>query len=184
MDMLIQVGIGTLLAMSFSAANSFREDRQSGVLELLLVTPLTEGNIVYGRIRGILLQFLPSMLIILLAWVFTLMERTAFGRAPDQGDFVWAFVSSYITLPFTGLFLSLQVKNYLIATTLIFVVGVAIPFLLGVFFAHLFVSYEARGAEFAAIATITAITQVCFAAIARSLLLSRLKSRKFVVATV
>ena len=181
-DMLLLVATGTLIAMSFSAANSFREDRQSGVLELLLVTPLTEANIVFGRIRGILLQFLPSMTIILLAWGFALMERSTFGRSRDPGDLLWAFLSSYITLPFIGLFLSMQIRNYLIATTLIFVVGVLIPYLVGVFFAHIFVSYESGDAEFTAISIIMAITQVCFAAIARSLLLTRLKSRRFVVA--
>ena len=48
-------------SMAASAAGSFRRERETGVLELLLVSPLTTGQIIGGRLRGLWGQFLPSI---------------------------------------------------------------------------------------------------------------------------
>lgn len=55
--------------LAFSAAASFRRERESGALELILVTPLRPGQIVRGRLRGVAEQFAPAFLVILLARV-------------------------------------------------------------------------------------------------------------------
>jgi ABC-type transport system involved in multi-copper enzyme maturation permease subunit len=49
------------VGMSLSAASSFREERDSGALELILVSPLTEAQIIRGRLRGLYAQFLPAV---------------------------------------------------------------------------------------------------------------------------
>jgi len=52
---------------AFAAAASFREERESGALELWLVTPLTPTEMVTGRIVGLVQRFLvPTLLILLL----------------------------------------------------------------------------------------------------------------------
>ena len=58
--------LGGSLAMS--AAGSFRRERESGVLELLLVSPLGEGDIISGRLRGLWSQFLPAFGLLLGLW--------------------------------------------------------------------------------------------------------------------
>jgi len=40
-------------SMAASAAGSFRRERESGMLELLLVSPVGEQRIISGRLRGL-----------------------------------------------------------------------------------------------------------------------------------
>ncbi len=47
--------------VAISAAASFRRERESGLLELLLVSPVPEGQIIWGRLRGLWGQFLPAL---------------------------------------------------------------------------------------------------------------------------
>lgn len=64
-----QIGIlsGLMLGLSFAAVLSFQEERRSGAMELILVTPLTPWQIVAGRWRGLVGQFLPAFGLVLLA---------------------------------------------------------------------------------------------------------------------
>ena len=64
-----QSRLGALLlgGLAFSAAASFRREKESGALELILVTPLSPRQIIRGRLRGIAEQFAPAFLVILLA---------------------------------------------------------------------------------------------------------------------
>lgn len=55
-----------LVGVAFAAASSFREEKDSGGLELLLVTPLSPQQLVSGRLRGMFRQFAPSVLVLLL----------------------------------------------------------------------------------------------------------------------
>lgn len=48
-------------AMALSACNSFARERESGALELLLVSPLTERQIIGGRLMGLWMQVLPAL---------------------------------------------------------------------------------------------------------------------------
>lgn len=55
-----------LVGMAFAAASSFREEKDSGGLELLLVTPLSPQQLVSGRLHGMFRQFAPSVVVLLL----------------------------------------------------------------------------------------------------------------------
>lgn len=59
---LSQTGIvlGLLLGLSFAAVLSFQEEKRTGAIELILVTPMTPGQIIAGRWRGLIGQFLPA----------------------------------------------------------------------------------------------------------------------------
>ena len=76
----IQSFMGWLLAISMaaSAAGSFRRERETGVLELLLVSPLTTRQIISGRLFGLWGQFLPSIVTLLGIWAY-------FARIAPQG---------------------------------------------------------------------------------------------------
>ncbi|MCI0744311.1 MAG: ABC transporter permease subunit, partial [Verrucomicrobia subdivision 3 bacterium] len=56
-----------LSGLAFSAAGSFRRERETGALELLLVCPLSVNQIIGGRVRGVWKQFLPALLVVFLS---------------------------------------------------------------------------------------------------------------------
>ena len=59
-----------ILAVAVSSAGSFRRERETGLLELLLVSPLREWQIIGGRLRGLWTQFIPAMVLLLGCWLY------------------------------------------------------------------------------------------------------------------
>ena len=57
-------------AFTFVGVNSFLTEKKSGALELLLVTPVTPDQIIFGRVWGLWKQFLPAGLTLLLLWLY------------------------------------------------------------------------------------------------------------------
>ena len=111
-------------SMAASAAGSFRRERESGVLELLLVSPLTIGQIIGGRLRGLWGQFLPSIVMLLGIWIY--LETL---RQPITGDFrgVWFFLVAFAVVPVIGLYFSVRCKNFLSAFLLTIVSVFVLP---------------------------------------------------------
>jgi ABC-type transport system involved in multi-copper enzyme maturation permease subunit len=123
----LQLMMAWLMAGSItaSAAGSFRRERQTGVLELLLVSPLTTRQIIFGRLRGLWGQFLPAIAILLGIWLyFASLFHTSYR---DVGT-VWYFATTFLTLPVVGLYFSLRCRNFIAAFLLTVVWGVlAVP---------------------------------------------------------
>ncbi|MBC8002386.1 MAG: ABC transporter permease subunit [Opitutaceae bacterium] len=119
----LQLFIGLLLmaGMAFSSANSFREERQSGALELILVTPIREGTLLWGRLRGIWLQFLPAVSLFVIAEVFYPWNRW------ERSLGLWEVAVSFFCLPVVGMFFSLQRFNALTATLATMVCWLGVP---------------------------------------------------------
>jgi len=137
------VALLVLLGLTFSAAGSFRSERESGALELLLVTPLRAGQVIRGRLQGIRMQYLPSMLTLALAWFCLLPPRWPrvlfMPENWDGGMAAWlcllaAVTVSFVTLPVIGLYFSLKRMNHLVSWLCACGVGALIPWLL---FRHL-----------------------------------------------
>lgn len=125
----VLVVVPLLISMAATSAGSFRRERESGVLELLLVSPIREWELVWGRLRGLYAQFLPAVVALVVGWSFLLMlprwvsvERLA----PVLWFVVWA-----AAVPCVGLYCSLRHSNFMIAllTTLLLAWGV--PVVLG-----------------------------------------------------
>jgi len=87
--------------VAFAAAASFRMERESGTLELWLVTPLPPRAIVWGRLTGLGTRFLlPSVIILCLpqirfAWRWFLFQQNTAGvvpayLVPPPVDWLWA----------------------------------------------------------------------------------------------
>ncbi len=116
-------------SMAASAAGSFRRERETGVLELLLVSPLTTGQIIGGRLRGLWGQFLPSIVLLLGIWVY--LETLP---RPRTGDFlsIWFFLVTFAVVPVIGLYFSVRCKNFISAFlfTLAFVFVVPMGFIM------------------------------------------------------
>ncbi len=104
-----QARLGILLigSMALTAAGSFRRERETGVLELLLVAPLSESQIVLGRLRGIWMQFLPAVLLMGVIWGYTatLLPGTSQVRP------LCSFMVGCATVPVVGLYFSLAKSN-------------------------------------------------------------------------
>jgi ABC-type transport system involved in multi-copper enzyme maturation permease subunit len=116
-------------SMALSAAGSFRRERETGMLELLLVSPLTEGQIIGGRLRGLWSQFLPALVLLLGVWGYSLQ---LFTTGEESGQ-MFSIVVSYAVLPVIGLYFSLHGTNFIGAFLRTIIYGFALPeILLGV----------------------------------------------------
>jgi ABC-type Na+ efflux pump permease subunit len=125
-----------ILSLAFTASGSFREEQETGALELLLVTPLTEQQIVGGRVRGIWNQFFPAALVLSLSWLYLSRDFKLFGGYRSDHEDTWRvlafplfFVSSYLTLPLVGLYFSLRRMNFIAAWLSTCLAGLFVPFL-------------------------------------------------------
>jgi ABC-type transport system involved in cytochrome c biogenesis permease component len=112
-----QAVMACLLAgsMAASAAGSFRRERETGVLELLLVSPLTTGQIIGGRLRGLWGQFLPSIVMLLGVWLhFASILRSVDYNRGELGS-VWFFLVTFAVVPVIGLYFSVRCKAFISA---------------------------------------------------------------------
>jgi ABC-type Na+ efflux pump permease subunit len=117
-------------SVALSAAASFRRERESGVLELLLVSPMNESQIITGRLGGLWSQFLPSFALLLTVWAYF---STLFGDHKD-GPVIAFHAITFLTLPVIGLCYSLGARNVLMAFLSTIAVGILIPLLLPTLF--------------------------------------------------
>lgn len=118
----IQMLIGWSLAitMAVSAAGSFRRERESGVLELLLVSPLTTRQIINGRLRGLWGQFLPSVVALLGIWAYfiSIFGNHVYSPYMDEMFQVLFFGMSFLVIPVVGLYFSVQSRHFITALLL------------------------------------------------------------------
>jgi len=114
------------VSIAASAAGSFRRERETGVLELLLVSPLTSGQIIGGRLRGLWGQFLPSIVLLLGVWIHfaTILPYQNASLSP-----VRFFAVTYLVLPVIGLYFSVSCRHFIQAFLLTLSTVVAGPVL-------------------------------------------------------
>jgi hypothetical protein len=99
-----------LATLAYVAAGSFRRERETGALELILVTPISERQIILGRLRGLWSQFLLTFLL----WAGVVIYlSTALDRwRPDE---LIQFTTAYLVVPVVGLYFSLRSRFVLLA---------------------------------------------------------------------
>ena len=126
-DLPLQVFIAWLLtgSMALSAAASFRRERETGVLELLLVSPLGFAEILSGRLRGLWGQFLPAFAMLLGLWYYF---SRIFGRSETES--ISFFAITFLTLPVIGLYYSLRCRNFVSAFLATLALGLLAPMVL------------------------------------------------------
>lgn len=103
-------------AYTLSGVSSFWREKQSGALELILITPVTVNQLIWGRVRGLWLQFLPSALVLV---VFHLLsgERSSNGSR-DEPILASILVFTYVGLPFFATYTALRVRYFIVACIL------------------------------------------------------------------
>ncbi|PWU16150.1 MAG: hypothetical protein C5B50_14000 [Verrucomicrobia bacterium] len=170
-------------SMALAASGSYRRERDNGVMELLLVSPLTEGKIILGRLRGLYGQFLLSFALLLglgayLRWV----AKRAFMDSFDPDPFIF-FACSFLCLPAIGLYFSLRWRNFISASIWTFLVAFPLPLVLSVVFRYAVVARSTLLAfpeDFGPRPALhAAVWQFFLAVLCLVLLYRRLKGRKF-----
>jgi ABC-type transport system involved in multi-copper enzyme maturation permease subunit len=123
---LVTVAFG--LGIAFSAAGSFRREQETGLLELLLVTPLSVRQLLGGRLWGICCHYLPALAILWVGWSGDrLLNPTAY-----RNEFIGALFphpAAFILLVVLGLYFSLGRLNFFLAWFLTWLIAVAVPIL-------------------------------------------------------
>jgi len=122
---LVQCFLGWVLmgSMALGAAGSFRRERESGVLELLLVAPLKEWQVLGGRVRGLWVQFLPAISLLLCLWLYC----STFLSVRREWPSILFFAGTFLCLPVIGLYFSLAKRGFLSAFLWTLLAGVALP---------------------------------------------------------
>jgi len=129
------VFLGCVLAgnIALTAAGSLRRERESGVIELMLVSPLTVQRIIRGRLRGIAGQFVPAAVFLFAIWLWLLHAFSApgFGYAHTGEQFVligWLALTM-VVLPAVGLYFSLRCRVFVVAAFWTAAAGFVLPWL-------------------------------------------------------
>jgi hypothetical protein len=166
-------------SIALSAAGSFRRERETGLLELLLVSPLTAGQIIGGRLRGLWAQFLPASLVLVGVWLYF---ANVFGHG--RADWLWAYGCTFFTLPVIGLYFSLKRTHFISALLWTVVIGLVLPLVLGVFNDRIAQAFlvSSRGRPFAIDERplfVSSIVQIAFAVMLGRKLYDDLVRRSF-----
>ncbi len=142
--------VGALLggSLALTAAGSFRRERETGVLELLLVSPVGEAAIIGGRLRGLWAQFLPSIALLVTVWfylasLFTL-SGASYGEA-EQWPVMYFYASAFVSVPVIGLYYSLSCRTFITAFLATLGVGLFLPGVLAGFVGWLLWVRSANG---------------------------------------
>jgi ABC-type transport system involved in multi-copper enzyme maturation permease subunit len=116
------------LSIAFSAVGSFRRELDSGLLELLLVTPLSVRKLLGGRLWGIGCHYLPALGIL---WVGSSCDRILNPKAYNN-PFIAAMLPhplALIAMIALGLYLALSRLNFFLAWFLTWIIAYVVPIL-------------------------------------------------------
>jgi len=113
--------LAIVAGMTFAGINSFAEEKRSGALELILVTPIPINKIILGRLLGVWEQYLPVVLLLgfLDACLRWFIENPR-GWENCCRYLVSAFpcICVLFTLPVFALYSALRLKNQIAALAL------------------------------------------------------------------
>ncbi|HWN97037.1 MAG TPA: hypothetical protein VNT99_18550 [Methylomirabilota bacterium] len=115
-----------LISIAYVAAGSFRRERETGALELILVSPLREREIILGRLRGIWSQFLPAFAV----WAAVIIYLYSWNNQWEPGVLLH-FAVIYLIIPVVGLYFSLRTRAVLVAWAATLVLTFGLPQLIG-----------------------------------------------------
>ncbi len=117
---------GLALGVAFSAAGSFRRERQTGLLEILLVTPISARKVIAGRLWGLFSHYVPALLALLVYWQGMWLLN---ANASRSGLFALLFPNplAFGALMILGLYLSLTRLNFFLGWLVTWIVAFIIP---------------------------------------------------------
>ena len=169
---LIVVALG--LGMAFSAVGSFRREQETGLLELLLVTPLSERHLLRGRFWGICCHYFPALAILWVGWIG---NRLLDPRFYSNGFMAAMFPNpiSFASIMAVGLYLSLGRMNFFLAWLLTWIIAFVGPVLARIVLGRL------AGDDSMVAAGLPVASQIGLAAVMWVLSNRKMRQREFVV---
>jgi len=111
--------------IAFTATSTFRNERSTGALELLLVTPLTAGQILRGRLWGMVAHFLPATMLLGFFWFVPVWFASRVPAATWLN--CWFSVSTLLTIPIVGFWFALRRMHFLTGWLLTILLGYLAP---------------------------------------------------------
>lgn len=170
------------VTIGITAAGSFRRERDNGVLELLLVSPLGESSLAWGRLRGIWTQFLPAAALLFGVWIYF---ETVLGHGSGKPSAPLPIAASMLALmlmSMAGLYFSVRTRNFLPATVLTLLVGLLGPAGLARVSGSALSLLPGWWPGMPFVRELSVLFQVALAAILWRALLRRLRDRRFPLA--
>lgn len=121
----LRIELLLVIGMAFSAAWSFQRERENGALELLLVTPLSLRQIIFGRAWGLWCHFFPAFATVTFIWSYV-------PYLSSRGQTGWIILSicTFLTLPFIGLNFSVVCRHFLVAWLATLAAAVLLPWII------------------------------------------------------
>jgi len=114
-------------AYTFAGVNGFLQEKKSGALELILVSPISVNQLIFGRVWGLWKQFLPSVLVLVgsdFAFHTMVGEHFSYYRGSWEtisGRYLITdieIIAIYLTLPVVATCFALSSKNLFVASSL------------------------------------------------------------------
>jgi ABC-type transport system involved in multi-copper enzyme maturation permease subunit len=120
------------LVVALTAASSFHRERQNGIMELLLVSPLSEKEILFGRAKGLWSQFWPALVILELPWIQSAILMSANGLSRDTQLFALPghgllIATTFASLIAAGLYFAVRSRTLIMAWSLTCLFGILVP---------------------------------------------------------
>jgi ABC-type Na+ efflux pump permease subunit len=105
---------------TFVGVSGFLEEKRSGALELLLVTPITANKLIFGRTWGLWKQFLPAGLVLAGLYANSLWQKYSSDDdlSPIVPSVAAIALGGFLTLPIFATYFALRVKNLIVAAVL------------------------------------------------------------------
>jgi len=114
-------------AYTYAGVNGFLQEKKSGALELILVSPLSVQQIIFGRVWGLWKQFLPSVVLLLASDVAVnvmIPQSHLFYGGSWVNDDNWFWIKDlevgaiYLTLPIIATSCALRFKSLIVGSAL------------------------------------------------------------------
>ena len=137
--LVIMAGIYT-----FVGVGGFLEEKRSGALELILVTPISVNKLIFGRVWGLWKQFLPANLILALFFLSDEWSGVDFG---DAVGVAYILACALLSLPVFATYFALRVKNLMLAAVLTWI-ALWVPFWLALDAGQLLLNLDGISAGF------------------------------------
>jgi ABC-type Na+ efflux pump permease subunit len=179
-DMIVTALLLTLAGIyTFVGVSGFLEEKRSGALELLLVTPISVNKLIFGRVWGLWMQFLPAGLVLACLSAPWNWSPWNWSQWPDL-DFLEVargalfLACGFLTLPVFATYFALRVKNLIVAAVLTWI-ALCLPALFAEAACQLFLDNDWAGLGF--MAPIILLSYGAFALLACFLLRHSLSRR-------
>ena len=132
---------------TFFGVSGFLEEKRSGALELILVTPISVNKLIFGRAWGLWQQFLPAGLILAGDCAFWMTSDNFFDESLT-GSIVVAY--GFLALPIFATYSALRVKNLIVATVLTWI-ALIVPEIFAAESIEMFMDFDDVGPVFMAL---------------------------------